>query len=397
MKNMNLILIGKHTHSPVWTENQLDNPLFERLGNATENLLIISQGLTKKRTVVYKENIQLVLLPKASIGDYLFFILFSIKEIIINQKNINWNVLSASEPIGGGMASVLLNSILKIPYIAMVQGDLLDLPSNHFSFSKRFIIKYITLFVTKRANLIRSVSQKIKENLVSEGIEKSKIYLLRNRVDLKRFDSKKLQKKREEKRKKLGWTANKVLVYSGALTYEKGIVEFIHACLNLLPIYYNLRILIIGDGFLKSWCIQQLNSYSNRIYFTGFIPHLHIQDWLSIGDIYAFCSHHEGMPRVVLEYMSMGKPIISTNVGGISEVIDNEKNGILINTRDIGDLVAKIKLILNKTLNGEVYGKNARRTVENNHDMETTINQQISVYKKLAETSVTKHSAEKNL
>ena len=111
MKNMNLILIGKHTHSSNWSENQLDNPLFERLGKASENLLIISQGLTKKRTVVYKNNIQLVLFPKVYIGDYLLFILFSIKEIVIFQKNINWNVLSASEPIGGGIACLLLNLV----------------------------------------------------------------------------------------------------------------------------------------------------------------------------------------------------------------------------------------------------------------------------------------------
>lgn len=395
MKNMNLILIGKHTHSSNWSKNQLDNPLFERLGKASENLLIISQGLTKKRTVIYKNNIQLVLLPKVNMGDYLLFILFSIKEIIFFQKNINWNVLSASEPLGGGVACVLLKSILKIPYIAMVQGDLLDLPSNHFSLSKRFIIKYITLFVTKRADLIRSVSKKIKKNLISEGIDKNKIFLLRNRVDLKRFDSKKLIKKRELKRKKLGWVTNKVLVYSGALTFEKGATEFIQACLKLLPLYSNLRVLIIGDGFLKPWCVQQLCLYSDRVYFSGFIPHSQIQDWLSVGDIYAFCSHHEGMPRVVLEYMSMGKPIVSTDVGGISEVIKNYKNGFLIKTKDIEDLVTKIKLILNESFNSEVYGKNARKTVENEHDLEKTINQQISVYKRLAKQNITIHRTEK--
>ena len=59
--------------------------------------------------------------------------------------------------------------------------------------------------------------------------------------------------------------------------------------------------------------------------------HHKIQNWLSVGDIYAFCSHHEGMPRVVLEYMSMSKPVISTNVGGVSEVIKDGENGILIN------------------------------------------------------------------
>ena len=57
----------------------------------------------------------------------------------------------ASEPIGGGISTVIINWLREIPFIAMVQGDILDLPINHFSPLKRFILKYITIFVAKRA------------------------------------------------------------------------------------------------------------------------------------------------------------------------------------------------------------------------------------------------------
>lgn len=384
---MNLIIIGKHLHNVIWEKNQLDIPLFERLGNASDNLLIISQGFVEKRTIVKKNNINLILFPRRKLGDYFFFIIYTIFEVIVIQKKICWNVLSASEPIGGGIASAIINWLRKIPFIAMVQGDILDLPINHFSPLKRFILKYITIFVAKRATIVRSVSKKIKKDLISSGINDSKVLILRNRVDLERFNSKKLYKVRYKLLKKLNWENSKILVYAGAITKEKGIIEFVYACLKLLPIFPKLNVLIIGDGYLKSWCKKNLISYSKRIHFTGFVSHHKIQNWLSVGDIFAFCSHHEGMPRVVLEYMSMGKLVISTDVGGVSEVIKDGENGILFNTADQDDLFKKIQMVLNNNFRNNKFGNKARKTVENFHDMEKTIHDQILIYKKLAKAN----------
>ena len=138
-------------------------------------------------------------------------------------------MLSASEPIGGGISTVIINWLREIPFIAMVQGDILDLPINHFSPLKRFILKYITLFVAKRATIVRSVSKKIKKDLILNGIKDDKVLTLRNRVDLERFNSKKLYKTRNKLRKELNWENSKILVYAGALTKEKGIIEFVYA------------------------------------------------------------------------------------------------------------------------------------------------------------------------
>ena len=381
---MNLVLLGKHLHSEVWEENQLDNPLFERLARASDNLLIISQGRVTKLTSVHKDNIELVLIPIRTRWDYVSYIFSAIRAFMTRRDRVDWNVLSASEPIGGGLATVFLHWWYKVPFVAMVQGDLLDLPSSHFSRPKRWILKRITLFVATRAKAVRAVSGKIRNSLVSEGVLKNKVTILRNRVDLERFNSATLHLTREEKRDTLEWKGNKVLAYVGALTIEKGAKEFITACRELLATYEDLRVLVVGDGFLRSWCEEQLAPFSDRTNFCGFIPHNQIHQWLSVGDIYAFCSHHEGMPRVVLEYMAMGKPVISTTSGGIGEVIKDGVNGLLIKTADVEDLVEKIKIVLDGNIDSNSLGQNARQTVENFHDLELTIAAQISVYKKVA-------------
>ena len=382
---MNLVLIGKHIHSAVWEENELDTPLFERLARASDNLLIISQGRVEKLTSVSRDNIELILIPVRSRGDYLSYIFSAVRAFMVRRDRVDWHLISASEPVGGGIATVLLNWWYGVPYVAMVQGDLLDLPSSHFSGIKRWVLKHITMVVTTRAQAVRAVSRKIQNDLVNAGVLEGKITVLRNRVDLERFNSVALRSTRDEKRDLLQWKDNRVLVYVGALTIEKGAREFVKACRELLPRYEDLRVLIVGDGFLRGWCDEQLAPYSDRVHFSGFVPHGQIHHWLSFGDIYAFCSHHEGMPRVVLEYMAMGKPIVATAVGGVGEVIEDGVSGLLIETGHVGDLVEKAKMVLNGNFDGRVLGQNARQTVENFHDLEATIADQILLYRRVAD------------
>ena len=381
---MRLVLIGKHLHSVVWEENELDNPLFERLGRASNKLLIISQGKVSKTTTVTKLNIELILIPANSFFDYIQFIFSACKEFSIRKKNTDWQVIGASEPLGGGIAATILQLWYKIPFIAMVQGDLLDLPVSHFNPFKRFLLKSLTLFVSKRADATRTVSKKIRDGLIQHGLEPEKVFLLRNRVNLDRFNPKKLKHKRKENRTLLGWQSSQILAYAGALTEEKGIFEFVTGGKKLLQKHEHLCLLIIGDGIEKEWSVDELSQFKDRVHFTGFVPHNKIHEWLCVADIFSFNSHHEGMPRVVLEYMAMSKPVISTAVGGVSEVIEHGTSGLIIEKGNVPDFVEKADLILNKMIDGSALGKNSRRIVETHHDLETTIAEQIKLYKKIA-------------
>ena len=397
MSELNLVLIGKHIHSANWKENQLDIPLFERLADSSHRLLIISQGRVKERTVVRVRNIELVLIPVRSFLDYHLYVYSVIKELLQREDRSDWNVLGVSEPIAGGLAAVFLSWWCNIPYMAMVQGDLLSLPSSHFSKLKRFILKRITIFVTTRAQVVRAVSKKIHDDLVVAGIKKEKIYILRNRVDLKRFNSASLESQRVRIRKDLGWDKYQVLVFAGALTVEKGFLDFVNACETLLSEFNDLRVLIIGDGELRRPGEQRLTPFLNRIYFSGFVSHHKINEWMAAGDLYVFCSHHEGMPRVVLEYMAMGKPVISTPVGGICEVIDDGVNGLITETAAPDLLVENIKKILDGDFNGSLLGAKARKTVEDNHDLESTISEQVAIYKRLSSGESVLKSGEHHL
>ncbi|MFB0562634.1 MAG: glycosyltransferase family 4 protein [Candidatus Lokiarchaeia archaeon] len=88
----------------------------------------------------------------------------------------------------------------------------------------------------------------------------------------------------------------------------------------------------MGDGGLK----EKFQGIANQlpITFTGQVSHYLIPRILSKADVFILPSLWEGMPTTILEAMAAKVPVIATNVGGVNEVVKNEKTGIIINPAD---------------------------------------------------------------
>lgn len=378
---MNLYLIGKHDFSPVWEENTLDIPLFERLAKASNQLVIIGySSRIKSFTKSTHKNITLLLVPS---GSTFQFIVRAIQMFNRSHELIPADVISASE-LAAGLACLGIKRRHHLPTMFMVQGDLLSLPAEHFSLLKRILFRRLTLFIAKHVDRVRGVSQKIIDGLRRGGVPSNKLVLLKNRVDLTRFNAKNLSSMRDELRQKHQINSNSICItYLGALTIEKGFSDFVTVALSLLEQHSNLHILIIGDGELREWGQTQLSAYKKTITWAGFIPQAEVQNHLAAGDVYLFTSHHEGMPRVVLEYLAMSKAVISTPVGGIAEVIEHKKNGFLIDVGDTKNMIYYVNKLLENPQLAIRLGSAARNTVEQHHDLEKTIQQQIITYQSM--------------
>ena len=131
-----------------------------------------------------------------------------------------------------------------------------------------------------------------------------------------------------------------VLVFSGRVNHEKGIMELIEA-ISLLKEISHIKLMVIGGSFygnatndddfmriLKS----KAEPLNDRIIFTGFIPYSDMSYYLSMADVAVIPSvWDDPFPTTVLEAQAMGLPIITTRRGGIPEEV-TEKNAILLDT-----------------------------------------------------------------
>ena len=125
----------------------------------------------------------------------------------------------------------------------------------------------------------------------------------------------------------------------------------IEAFKKVHEIYSNTKLILVGDGpnheMLQALCGEL--GVQDDVLFTGNIANA--EDYYAISDVYVQTSHREALPMSILEAMAAGLPIISTNVGGIKDVV--KQNGYLIDDGDDDALLETMMLLHNMTTANE--------------------------------------------
>ena len=191
------------------------------------------------------------------------------------------------------------------------------------------------------ASLIISTSDYISNRVRTIGDYGNKCVTVYSGIELENFSS---DIRPRVSRNDLGLSPSDfVLLFSGRVNKEKGVMELISA-IQQLEQYPNIKLLILGssffgnaskdDNFIQS-LKQQAKDVKDRIIFTGFIPYEMMPDYLKISDVATIPSNWDDpFPTTVLEAQAMGLPIITTRRGGIPEEV-TEENAILLDTDEL--------------------------------------------------------------
>ena len=120
---------------------------------------------------------------------------------------------------------------------------------------------------------------------------------------------------------------------------------------------------------------HEVSEHPKNVFFMGNIPNAGA--YCSIADLFMLPSNYEGLPMVILEAMSFGKPVVASNVGGISEIVEDDKNGYTVENN--ADLFAeKIKYILS---NEDVYEKFSNYALKR-FEKDLTVDKMVDSYMK---------------
>ena len=195
------------------------------------------------------------------------------------------------------------------------------------------------------ADRIIAVSEGVKSDLVKyEHINKDKIQVIYNGIDAAKY---RVSIDKNRKRKEFGIKKeDKVIGIGVRLEEQKGIAYLIQAAGELVESFSNLKLLIIGDGELRSEMedLAVQLGIENKVIFTGF--RTDIPELLQIIDIYVLPSLFEGHPLVLLEAMAASKPIVATDIPGNRETVADGKTGLLVPLRNSEELAIALKLLL---------------------------------------------------
>jgi len=208
------------------------------------------------------------------------------------------------------------------------------------------------------------------------------IQVIPNGVDAERF-------KPMEKNESLAETFNLqpstfTVGFTGELRAKKGMAALLSGCAQAAK-ELSLSLLIVGEvreGEDKNFFDEfKITNPQLPITITGQISHKDMPAYYSLMDVFAHPSLRDGMPNALLEAMACGKAVIATPVGGALDVIEDGKNGMLVNVNDAGDLAEKIIATLKNPEKQAALGIHARETAAARFALDNELQANLQLYR----------------
>ncbi|NQT22672.1 MAG: glycosyltransferase [Candidatus Omnitrophica bacterium] len=246
-----------------------------------------------------------------------------------------------------------------------------------------FLSRFFTVFADK----VVPVSEDIRRSAITaERVPQNKFNVIRNGIDAGKFANVTVSQEKLRESLEVGLDDSLIGIVA-RLEKVKNHKLLMDAFKKVIAIKLKCKLLIIGDGALKNELVRYANMIGiiRNTLFLGLredIPEL-----LSVLDVFALTSFSEGISLVLLEAMASGKPIVATDVGGNSELIENGINGFLVSSGDVEAVAASILKILNDDrLSRKMSAANQKKAF-----MQFDISRMCSEYEKLYESMIGKN------
>ena len=243
-------------------------------------------------------------------------------------------------------------------------------PFSRFSPADRLI------FFTKRVDVFECYSNAVQTDLIKRGIsvERTLVNYYGHKPEWYAGGTVPAQWAERKARCRIGCVANHRKV--------KGLEYLVAAADLLAKNNLDFELLLVGND--KNGELAQCVSHAasrDRIKLTGPIP----QPWgiMKTFDCLVVPSLQEAMGRVTLEAMASGVPLVVTNVGGLPEVVEHGKNGLVVPSKNPARLAEAIAQMLGDEALRKKFSENGRRVLREKFDLDQTRDRLLALYQRL--------------
>ncbi len=242
----------------------------------------------------------------------------------LRRRRRDFDVILGSYAYPDGCAAVLVGKALGLPVVVKCHGsDLNRVPRERPA-------KAQLQQLLPKASSVVVVSKKLGDSARALGVPDSKIEVVYNGVDRRRFSA----RDRAEARRHLKLPeSGELVVIVSHLDQHKGTGDMLDAIPALAAARDNVMVAFVGDGPMTSQVCQAAEHAGvghARVLPAGRVPHEEVPYWMAAANVVCLPSWDEGMPNVVREAHAMGRPVVATNVGGIPEAVHCDVLGRLV-------------------------------------------------------------------
>jgi 1,4-alpha-glucan branching enzyme len=262
-------------------------------------------------------------------------------------------------------------------------------PYSRLNSNEKFMVSFnwfLRIFeegMLKRSNKIIAVSDFTRRELLQYyKVKEDKIRVIHNGVDTNKFQPASDKSKAKEE---LGFDPDDTAILSvGRLYARKGLFTLIESMPAVVRRFPRAKFIISGKGqsdeMKKLVAHAQKLGVRDRIVFTGYYPDRKLPRLYQAADVFAFSTFYENLPFAVLEALSTGLPVVTTRVGGIPEMIEDGRNGFLVQPFNSRELEDRILYFLEHPGAASEIAFLARRIIEERFDWRLIVKKVLKVY-----------------
>jgi len=194
-----------------------------------------------------------------------------------------------------------------------------------------------------------AISDAVKENLINYfGVDEARVSLIYNGIDAQKFIRDLSGEEKARLKDKFGIKRNySVIGMIARFTPDKGHDTLLYALCDIVKKKPDVQLVFVGDGDKKRDIVelsQRLNLSDNVVFVK---PQINTVNALAVMDVFMFTpKRREGLGLAVLEALASGKPVVATDVGGVSSIVENNMNGFLVRPSEPGLLVEPVLRLL---------------------------------------------------
>lgn len=233
-------------------------------------------------------------------------------------------------------------------------------------------------FSRKCFDRIIAVSEDINDKLAPEYSDQQ-LVTIHNAINVDELNP---SRSVEGMKKEFGLKPDRLVIgTAGRLVPVKGIDVLIKAAALIVEQNSAVAVLIAGDGPERVALEQQVikAGLSDNVQLVGFRDD--ITDFLNCLDLFVMSSHHEGIPMVLLEAMALQKPVVSTDVGGVGEIVADGQSGLLVPAGDESALAETCLRLLKDPAERNRLGNEAKKRVHEEFSVDILKDRVINLYR----------------
>ncbi|HPD13616.1 MAG TPA: glycosyltransferase family 4 protein [Planctomycetota bacterium] len=233
--------------------------------------------------------------------------------------DFDFDVIDAHWLYPDGFAAVRLGQRLRKPVVVTGRGSDVD------EFLRRWPVRSFARRALRGATRLVALSRAHKHKMIEAGPRAESISVIPNGVDTALFRP----GNPEAARHALGLVPEGLVLFSaGSLVADKG---FQHLITGVARLRRPASLYIAGPGDYRA-ALERLArdlGVADRVTFLGRVSQQQMPLWYQAADFFCFGSYHEGCPNAILEALACGTPVVSTDVGAIPDLVEEERNGVL--------------------------------------------------------------------